>query len=336
MKMRKPTCFFTLPKNFIMTGFFITLSLVSMPRAFSQSNNFPQTTTGIRAVPQVNSPANPPTNTPIDVTLAPPIEPATDAPLFDESVIFAPNFAVSQKDPALSDLFTPKGDSNLCFPTAFAQNLIYLASYHQPAFPNIPLMGWSADGKTIDSNQVVRQMASFCHTSQTGTQDTDAVACVFNYAQQSTYGMGSTEVITPFLPSQPNAQVTQRQVTIQDIRNALKSGDPILLDFPYFTFNAQTKQWTRASGHYVTVFGYDWNRSWGENQILVKVVNPASPSYITDRSAAIYDTLIIQRYSPQPGVTYPPNRPFIVSGAGFGGSERRGFLGMLIHFSPSF
>jgi hypothetical protein len=290
---------------------------------------FAQVSTGSPAPSPTSAP-----NIPIDVTVALSAQPTTDAPLFDESVIFAPNFAVSQKDPSLSDLFTEAGASNLCFPTAFTEDLIYLANYHQPSFPNLPLMGWSADGKSIDSNQVIRQMAAYCHTSITGTLETDAVACAFNYAHQSTYGMGATQIITPFTQPKQNMPVTQRQVTIQDIRNSLRNGDPILLDVAWFTYNAQTKQWTRSSGHFITVFGYDWNRSWGENQILVKVVNPAS-TYNPDRKSAIFDTVIIQRYSPQPGVVYPQNRPFILSGSGFGGSTERGFLGMLIHLSPS-
>jgi hypothetical protein len=149
---------------------------------------------------------------------------------------------------------------------------------------------------------------------------------------QSGYSLGQTQMISPF-NSDPTLPIVTRDVMIQDIRDALKAGNPVLLEAGWYAYDASTRSWVRHSGHYVTAFGYDYDFSWGENQIQVKVVNPET-NYQPNRQGAIWDTVTIERISPQPGITYPADRPFILSGSGFGGATQRGFLGLMIALSP--
>lgn len=268
----------------------------------------------------------------IDLTVPAAQEPQTDSKVFDESVIFSPNFAINQNDPSLSDLFSSKGVSNLCFPTALAEDLVYLAAYHSPKFSALQLHGLS--GNLINPNSVVRQLTTLCRTDfNKGTDSLDAINCSLEILKQSGYDTGATQLISPFNQS-ATLPITSREVTIKDIREALKTGNPIILEIAWFKFDSTTNQWVHDNGHYFTVFGYDYNTSWGEDQIQVKVVNPEM-NYNTARKYALFDTVTIQRYSPQPGITYPAHRPFILSGNGFSGATDRGFLGMLLTVAPA-
>jgi hypothetical protein len=272
------------------------------------------------------------TNAPIDLTIPLAPEPATDAEVFDESVIFAPNFGVNQNDPALSDLFSKAGLSNLCFPTTLAEDLIFLKGFSNPKFASLQLAGTSQDGKTVDPNALIRQLAKDCKTNaETGTFDFDGLNCALALA-------GNAQLISPFDQSpaglNPPLPIETRQVKIEDIRNTLKRGVPAILEVAWFKFDAPTRTWIRDSGHYVGVYGYDYDNSWGENQIQLKIINPEM-NYGTSRQYAQFDTVTIERVSPQPGIIYPANRPFIATGSGFGGSTDRGFVGTLLTVDPA-
>jgi hypothetical protein len=276
----------------------------------------------------------PPTNALIDLTIPASQEPQTDVAVFDESFVFAPNFAINQNDPALSDIFSSAGKSELCFPTSLAEALVDLFAYHAPRFDALQLSGLSANRSSIDPNALVHQLTTLCKTDlNKGTQELDGLQCVASLISQAGYGLGDTKLISPFDHS-ANLPVVQRQVTIQDLRSALKSGFPVILETAWFSFDPATKQWIRRNGHYVSVYGYDYDLSWGENQIQLKVINPET-NYGSGRMAALWDTVTVEKFSPQPGVVYPPNRSFILSGAGFGGATKRGFLGLVLVLAPS-
>jgi hypothetical protein len=272
-----------------------------------------------------------PTNTVIDLTLPAMPPPQTDPYIFDESVIFSPNFAINQNDPALSDLFNKEGKSNLCFPTAFAEALVYLYGYHSAKFENLKIAGLIDDGKSIEPNSLIRDLAKKCKTDpEKGTQGLDAIDCVSSLFTQSGYKLGDTQLISPF---STYPLVLKREPTIEDIRNYIKKGNPLILEIAWYSYDTTKKNWIRHNGHYINVFGYDYNRSWGENQIELKVVNPEL-NYSNKRDSAIWDTITLEKYSSQPGITYPSDRSFILSGHGFGGTKKRAFSGMLLILDP--
>ena len=275
-----------------------------------------------------------PTNPVIDLSLPASAEPQSDQYVFDESVIFSPNFASNQNDLALSDLFGQGSVSNLCFPTTLAEALINLFAYHSPKFGNLKLADLSSDQKSIVPNDLVRQLATLCKTdANNGTDSRDAIACVTSVLTQSGYGLGTTQLISPFNVASTSPPILSRDVTISDIRNALQAGSPVLLEAAWFQFDPSTRSWVRHSGHYIGVYGYDYNRSWGENQIQLKIINPETV-YSSNRQTSLWDTVTIIRVAPQPGITYPTHRPFILTGPGFGGLTKRGFLGMIIKLAP--
>ncbi len=273
-------------------------------------------------------------NAVLDLSIPAPQQPQTDSKVFDESVVFAPNFAINQNDPALSDLFSANGVSNLCFPTALAQNLIYLQAYGKTQLSGLRLAGQSADSKSINPNELVRQLSTLCHTNPAnGTDSLDALNCTLSMLSQSGLATGNTQLISPF-NHDTTLPIISRAVTIKDIRDALKTGTPVLLEAAWFSFDPRTQTWSRQGGHYVGVYGYDYDKWWGENLIQLKVINPET-RYDSSRQNALFDTITVERVSEQPGITYPANRPFILSGSGFGGLTKRAFLGMMMTVSPS-
>jgi hypothetical protein len=275
-----------------------------------------------------------PSNGVIDLTLPSSPQSQTDMGVFDESVLFTPNFAINQNDPALADLFDKNGGSNLCFPTALAESLTALLAYGKSSLSRLKLAGLSADGSHLEANALVRDLATACHTDlHTGTNEKDALQCTLDVFNKSGYGAGGTKMITPF-EINPSAPMVNREVTLADLRAALKKKLPVLLEVAWFSFDPVAKVWTRNSGHYFSVFGFNYNRAWGEDHIQLKVVNPET-NYGTSRVYSLWDTITLERISPQPGLQYPAHRNFTAWGAGFGGIKNRGFVGLMIALDPA-
>ena len=170
-----------------------------------------------------------PKNPVLHLSIDSPQQPETDAKIFDETVNFAPNFAINQSDAALSDLFDKAGNSNLCFPTVLAENLIYLFAYHQPKFAALKLSGLINNGQSVDLNAAVRQLSSLCHTdASNGTPFLAGLNCSLAAVSQSSYGPERTQLISPF-HHDPTLPTATREVTIDDIRTALKNDTPVIL-----------------------------------------------------------------------------------------------------------
>jgi hypothetical protein len=273
------------------------------------------------------------TNLPIDLTVSSPQDTQLDAESFDESVSFAPNFALNQNDPALSDLFNKEGYSNLCFPTALAEDLIYLQAYHPHKFASLKLAGLSSDSSSIDPNALIRQLVGLCHTdSEKGTLTLDKLSCALSMLSNSGYRAGNTLLVSPFHRSN-NLPIASREVTIKDMRIILKSGLPFVMEAGWFRFDAEKKQWVKNGAHSFSVFGYNYNQKWGDDQIELKVINPEG-NYGPSRQIAKSDTILVKRISPEPGVTYPEGSPFVLSGIGFGNSQKLGFIETILLVAP--
>lgn len=145
--------------------------------------------------------------------------------------------------------------------------------------------------------------------------------------QQGGYNLGETRLISPF--SQATPTIESRAATVTDLRQALQKKYPVIMSVGWFEFNAPTSSWIQHSGHYIGVYGYDYNITWNEDQIQLKVLNPER-QYDTTRKLPVFDTITMQKFSAQPGVTYPKHRKYIFSGSGFGGVTRRAFVGAVL------
>ena len=270
-------------------------------------------------------------NSPIDLKAPAGELPSADITVFDESVSFVPNFAIDQKDPALSDLFGTNG-SELCFPTSLATALIYLQAYGHPTV-SLPLAGLSADGTSIDPNILVRNLAQACQTNtQTGTNPLNGLRCLLALQTQGGIGAGHTSMIDPF-DTDPTLPLQSRDVKIADLRSALSARHPVLLEVGWFDYDPSTQVFKRHGGHFATVFGYNYDNSWGEDQIQLKIINPLT-SYGPSR-VSHWDTITLNRVSPKAGISYPAHRSFTASGSRFGFLKTRALVGEMIVVAPN-
>jgi hypothetical protein len=251
--------------------------------------------------------------------------------LFDESLTNAPNFSVFQYDPRLSDLFATTGRSELCFPSALAQSLIYFKAYHEPRFERLEIPGLSADSKKVDAAKAVRAFAKTCKTHPSeGTGLVDAMSCA-NSILKSAYPASHLEGIVADIPgTREPLPFTKKTLSLQEIRSALKAGEAVILNIGWYRYSNFKRGFVRASGHFVTVVGYDANESWGDDQIILKVINPAF-AYDPSGKTRIFDTVILTKVKQKPGVKYPLNLGYTLIGNGF---ERTNLVDWLLIFKP--
>lgn len=248
---------------------------------------------------------------PIDLTLPLGPQPSTDEYVFDESVSFAPNFAINQNAVELKDLFGPNG-SQLCFPSSLAEALIWEQEFSGGV--RAPLPGLSGAG--IDPFALVRSLNASCKTDPVdGTKPASGLACALIYTDAT--------LIDPFT-SGPG--IESRDLTIDDLRAALRAHHPVILETGFFEFDETAHSFVRHNGHYVSVYGYNWNR--GSDEIQLKVINPLIDYGVIRQTE--WTTVTMTRVAVKPGITYPAHRNYTLSGAQFGSLKNRALVGAML------
>jgi len=105
----------------------------------------------------------------------------------------------------------------------------------------------------------------------------------------------------------------------------------------WLKFDSIKQAWVESGSHSLNAYGYDYDPSWGEDRIILKVANPsinyskrASPQY----PPQYYDSVVVSGLNRKPGVRYPSMVNLTVSGPGFNNSKRLPVLEDLFVFSP--
>src|SRR5207247_1077818 len=92
-----------------------------------------------------------------------------------------------QKDQQFADLFSSKGQSEICGPTAMSNVLLYLRHEHGPKFPRLFIHEGLAE--KADDGQVVHKMFKLCHTSkEKGTNSVQLKGCSADVIRHARYG----------------------------------------------------------------------------------------------------------------------------------------------------
>jgi hypothetical protein len=251
----------------------------------------------------------------------------TSSFLFDESINHQSGFTIAQTDQRLKDLFNPAGASALCGPTSLANIISYQKLWRASPFPNLLLIEDPLQG---DYSKVVRDFASRCHTDPTsGTLISNLIPCLQQYLSESGYTQPQISLIGSA------AQGADRRIaTIDDIRDFAKKDWGILLEMLWYTFNKETNSWTTdKSGHYVAVVGYDYDNSWGDTKIHLKVVNP-EVDYRSRDANSRWDSVEMFSYPVKAGLSYPPLTRYVLDGFSFKGIKKRAFVRNIIAFIP--
>jgi hypothetical protein len=264
--------------------------------------------------------------------------PTVSTYLFDESLNFAPGFSVNQFDPKLGDLFDPAThESMLCWPTSMANAMAYYKLWNAPPSSNLPLV---ADPLTGDYTQQVQEFARLCHTDPAqGTNIYDALNCVRFY-------LGSGGIAAPWAyliglyakDSPPGEPLTnyQKELSLQDIRSALKAGQGVLLEVMWYRYDPAQKLWWTKTGHYVWVVGYDYDASWGDDHMILKIVNPEIDYMSRPDPSNRWDTISILKIPQKSGETYPPETGYLLDGWAFKSVQNsaKAFTRHILTFKP--
>ena len=248
--------------------------------------------------------------------------------LFDFSVNNQRGFSVNQNDASLTDLFSSKGKSELCGPTTVANLLANVAF----ANPNFKL---NYNPLTEDYRQEIRDLAQLCKLDQeNGTRVFNLHDCLSESLQAG--GSASPEVTvigpTALLTPEPDYHAV-RPVQLLDIKGAIDQGYTVILEIKWDTYDPAKNVWTRTSGHYVLIVGYDYNTSFGDRQMILKVINP-SVDYMTRPAVERYDNVTLYKVPQKPGLSVPPGTLYFLDGPGFKGTTARAFANYLILAKP--
>lgn len=253
-----------------------------------------------------------------------PIPAVADKPTnFDESVFFPMNFSLSQNDSRLVDLFSAKHQSELCFPTALTNALVYLYHYHTPPLNRLKFAGLSGDGLTLNGPLLVRNLVSSCHTDiNDGTSPIQGLGCALQIFADSGYDSGDSSLVTWRVLSNPQSlPVEFRGWNIGDLRKFVARGDAVLLELGWYDLDSKKNKWVRHNGHSIGVYGYNYDVGWGDDQIELKVLNPES-AYDNSGDQIVGDDIVMQKIALRTGEIYPTQNPmYTLIGRGFNGTK---------------
>ncbi|MBC7420252.1 MAG: hypothetical protein H7328_05940 [Bdellovibrio sp.] len=239
---------------------------------------------------------------------------------FDEAINFQPGlnlYPVAQ----LKDLFGTNG-SELCAPIAMTHGFTYLryaAGFKQLA----PVLDLDNDGVSDSYQDKIRYFFQTCQTDkQGGTRYSMALACMKAYIQTSGYKPYSYMVGPHSVEAQPGLplQTTQHVLNITDFRTYVGNKLMVVMGLGWYEFNSVSNTYSRVGGHFVNIYGYDYNHAWGEQQMILKVVN-SWIDYSGRAPASMFDN-VAMTHVPSDGTTYPSEVAFELKGVGFQFSQR--------------
>lgn len=243
-----------------------------------------------------------------------------DSTTFDESLSPEIDFQVFQYDLSLQNFF--KGEAGmLCWPSSLAHRMIYFAKYHKPAFSRLQL-------KTKPAENVAK-FTSLCRTSPTGgTSQKRKLPCIRQAFAEAQYTVSTLAIGV-------DSKTHRRAVSIEDLLVHLKNGSGVILHVSWLRFDATKKTWIERGSHSLNAYGFDYMKSWGQEKIILKVVNPGM-DYSSRANGQMYDQVVVQKITTSPGVSYPAHLNLRLEGPGFDQAQRLAVLRNIYVFLPQF
>jgi ribonucleotide monophosphatase NagD (HAD superfamily) len=213
------------------------------------------------------------------ISLETEVEPSrTHKYIYDELVMNAPNYSVSQNHEGLKKHFNVQDDTSmLCHPSALATSLIQEKQKNR-ATKKLILKGFSDDGKKVDANELIHQLVACTDAdAATGTYYQESANCL-----QRLYLVSGLEIDLHLIVElssenkkkiQKGIKYEQRNATIQDIVFYLKNGYHIigLIDF---ILPNEKGLWIRTGGHAIVVNGYARQNNWPSDLLYIFISDP--------------------------------------------------------------
>lgn len=238
--------------------------------------------------------------------------------VYDESVNFQPGLNLYNEAAQLTDLFGTKG-SQLCAPNSITHAVTYLKYARNPGFPNLKTVpDMDSDGTAGSYKDMIRYFFQVCETDrEVGTYYHQAIGCMKNYVAESGYN-SFTFMIGPHSKEAPagyRIEDVRRAVTTNDLRYYLAYQYPVIMGIGWYTFNTTTQTYERNGGHFFNIYGYDYNASFGDNKMILKVVN-SWINYTGRERVNMFDDVTMTRVTGLP-TYYPESVVFELEGPGF-------------------
>jgi hypothetical protein len=257
-----------------------------------------------------------------------PAEIASDSALiqsevYDESINFQPGLNLYQEAATLTDLYGAHG-SQLCGPISLTHVFNFLKYKHQPPFPQLKTFpDMDQDGVVNSYRDQIRFFFQTCKTNRdTGSFFREIVNCMRDYMNQSgvgtwayMIGAHATEV-----PPQSTIDQVQHVLGIDDLRYFLGAQAGVVMGIGWYSYNATTQSYTREGGHLFAVYGYDYQKAWAKNQMVLDVVN-SWMDYQSRTPNQMFDRVTMTAL-PADGTRYPVETGYELRGPGFNFTQR--------------
>ena len=243
---------------------------------------------------------------------------------FDESFNFQPGLDFYQEATELKDLSGLNGNE-LCWPTALTHRIMYQRELRKNPFPKLLLSGdLNHDGK-VDFLDQIRYFAEpqNCNTQKdSGTSIENALSCTRNYYKDSGY-QPWVYIIGAHAEDWPKDAAKKdfvRPVNVSDLRKYLSSDLGVIMLIGWYEEDRKEKTWKWSGGHFFNVYGYDYDESWEEDRILLKIVNP-DVDYKKRSASQMFDSIEMSKFVKKPEFNYPAGLSYKLHGLGFGGKS---------------
>lgn len=244
-----------------------------------------------------------------------------------------------QRDARLADLFADRegraGESMLCWPVALAYQARYQAEVRTPRISQLSTLLTKGDDVSDD----VRSLAELCKTDRNdGTTMPKGARCIDELYQKAglnasieVIGVDSVWSSLGMYPSGTNA--SERAVALADVIQALERDYSVIALIGFYQLSADGKTWSRYSGHFLSVTGYERRTTEGGAQVDLHVVNPAV-RYDAAPGGLKFDRIQLRPLGPSTA-SYPDKVAYEMAGNGISFTSYTTILESVVVFSAA-
>jgi hypothetical protein len=172
-----------------------------------------------------------------------------------------------QYDQKLSDMFDPKGHSEICGPTSLANALMFLRHKHKPEYPKILEKSLKKDANEEEMVECTFKLAG---SPREGTGPSHILKAAHEALEQGGYSTKGTYIIAPWSTGEPEHK---HPVSLHDLVEIHHANKTAILQFGWYDIEWDAKdhkwQYKRHGGHFVNLAGYD-----AVNPLVFYICNP--------------------------------------------------------------
>jgi hypothetical protein len=244
-----------------------------------------------------------------------------------------------QRDTRLADLFADRegraGESMLCWPVALAYQTRYQAQVRAPRISQLSAILTTGNDVSYD----VRSLAELCKTDRNdGTTRPKGARCIDELYQKAglkaSIEVIGVDAVWSSLGMYPGGTAaSERAVALTDVIRALERDYSVIALIGFYQLSADGKTWSRYSGHFLSVTGYELRATDGGEQIDLHVVNPAV-RYDAAPGSPKFDRIQMRPLGADAAI-YPDKVAYEMAGNGISFTSYKTILESVVVFSAA-